>query len=330
MTNELVVVFGGSGFVGKQVVRALAKKGYRIRVPMRRPHLGADLRVLGDVGQVQLVQANVRFPDSVDAALEGADAVVNLVSVINSSGKQTFNNLHVEAARTIAERAEQHGVTKFVQVSALGAASSGARYYKTKFAGEKAVRESVPAATVLRPSIIFGPEDHFFNRFAGAARFASFLPFGGLPMFGGGKTKMQPVFVGDVAAAIVAAIARDDARGKTYELGGPRTYSFKELMQFMRTEIDRKFILPFVPFVIGYPLALVTDWAFKLNPLMQTPVTGDQVMMMTRDSVVGADANAGKIQDLGITSLESVESIAPTYLWRYRPYGQFQTKQNEA
>lgn len=330
MTNELVVVFGGSGFIGKQVVRALAKRGYRIRVPMRRPHLGTELRVLGDVGQVQLVQANLRFPESVDAALEGADAVINLVSVINSSGKQSFNNLHVEAARTLAERAAQHGITKFVQVSALGAAANGARYYKSKFAGEKVVRENVPTATVLRPSVVFGPEDHFFNRFAAVGRLMSFVPLGGIPMFGGGKTKMQPVFVGDVADAIVAAVERDDARGKTYELGGPRAYTFKELMQFMRTTIDRKFILPSVPFVFGYPMGLFTEWAFKLNPLMQTPVTGDQVMMMTRDNAVGADANAGKIQDLGVTALESVESIAPTYLWRYRPYGQFQTKQNEA
>ena len=330
MTNELVVVFGGSGFVGKQVVRALAKRGYRVRVAMRRPHLGAELRVMGDVGQVQLVQANVRFPESVDAALEGADGVVNLVAVINSSGKQNFNALHVEAARTIAERAAQHGISKFVHVSALGAAASGARYYKTKFAGEAAVREHVPTATILRPSIIFGPEDHFFNRFAATGRFMSLLPLGAIPMFGGGKTKMQPVFVGDVADAVVASLERDDARAKTYELGGPHVYTFKELMQFMRSTIDRKFILPSVPFVFAYPAALVTEWAFKLNPLMQTPVTGDQVIMMMRDNVVGADPAAGKIQDLGVTALESIEAIAPSYLWRYRPYGQFQTKQNEA
>jgi NADH dehydrogenase len=330
MTNELVVVFGGSGFVGRQVVRALAKRGYRVRVPMRRPHLGADLRVMGDVGQVQLVQANVRFPESVDAALEGADAVVNLVAVINQSGKQSFNTLHVEAARAIAERAAQHGVTKFVQVSALGAATTGSRYAKSKYAGERAVLENMPTATVLRPSIVFGPQDHFFNRFAAMARLASYLPLGGVPLIGGGKTKFQPIFVGDVADAIAAALDRDDAHGKIYELGGPRTYTFKELMQFVLRTIDRKVMLVPLPFVFAYPLGLLLQWAFKLNPLMETPLTGDQVIMLYRDNVVGADSEAGKIQDLGVTTLESVESIVPTYLWRYRPYGQFQTKQNEA
>jgi NADH dehydrogenase len=330
MTNELVVVFGGSGFVGRQVVRALAKRGYRVRVPMRRPHLGADLRVMGDVGQVQLVQANVRFPESVDAALEGADAVVNLVAVINQSGKQSFNTLHVEAARTIAERAAQHGVTKFVQVSALGAATTGSRYAKSKYAGERAVLENMPTATVLRPSIVFGPQDHFFNRFAAMARLASYLPLGGVPLIGGGKTKFQPIFVGDVADAIAAALDRDDAHGKIYELGGPRTYTFKELMQFVLRTIDRKVMLVPLPFVFAYPLGLLLQWAFKLNPLMETPLTGDQVIMLYRDNVVGADSEVGKIQDLGVTTLESVESIVPTYLWRYRPYGQFQTKQNEA
>src|SRR6185312_7038982 len=158
MTDDLVVVFGGSGFVGKQVVRALAKRGKRVRVAMRRPHLGVDLRVLGDVGQIQLVQANVRYPESVEAALEGADAVVNLVAVLHEKGKQTFQALHVDAARTIAEAAKKRGIRRFMQMSALGAASKGSRYAKTKFAGEQAVRELVPSATVLRPSIIFGAE----------------------------------------------------------------------------------------------------------------------------------------------------------------------------
>ncbi|MBS0385384.1 MAG: complex I NDUFA9 subunit family protein, partial [Proteobacteria bacterium] len=170
MADDLVVVFGGSGFVGQHVVRALAKRGKRVRVAMRRPHLGADLRVLGDVGQIQLVQANVRFPDSVDAALEGADAVVNLVAVLHEKGKQNFQTLHVDAARTMADAARRRGVERFVQMSALGAAAKGSRYARTKFAGEDAVRERVPTATVLRPSIIFGPEDHFFNRFAQMAR----------------------------------------------------------------------------------------------------------------------------------------------------------------
>ena len=321
MANDLVVVFGGSGFVGKQVVRALAKRGKRVRVAMRRPHLGADLRVLGDVGQIQLVQANVRYPDSVARALEDGDAVVNLVAVLHEKGKQSFQALHVEAARTIAEAARSHGIERMVHVSALGAGAKGARYARTKFAGENAVRDAVPSATILRPSIIFGPEDHFFNRFARMA----LGPV--LPLIGGGKTKFQPVFVGDVADAICAALDRSDARGRTYELGGPAVYSFKQLMQFMLSEIDRHPILFSIPFVFAHPLGLLIQWSFKLNPFVDPPLTSDQVAMLHKDNIVGADASASTIEDLGVTSLESIEAITPGYLWRFRPYGQFQTRQ---
>jgi NADH dehydrogenase len=314
-------VFGGSGFVGKQVVRALAKRGKRVRVAMRRPHLGADLRVLGDVGQIQLVQANVRYPESVAAALEGADAVVNLVAVLHEKGKQNFQALHIEAARTIAEAAHARGIERLVQVSALGAGPKGARYARTKFAGENAVREAVPSATVLRPSIIFGPEDHFFNRFAQMARGPV------LPLIGGGKTKFQPVFVGDVADAICASLERADARGATYELGGPEVYSFKQLMKFIRSEIDRSPILFPIPFVLAHPIGLLTEWLFKLNPFMDSPLTSDQVAMLHKDNIVGADPTARKIEDLGVAPLESIEAIVPTYLWRFRPHGQFQARQ---
>jgi NADH dehydrogenase len=321
MANDLVVVFGGSGFVGKQVVRALAKRGKRVRVAMRRPHLGADLRVLGDVGQIQLLQANVRYPESVAAALEGADAVVNLVAVLHDKGKQTFQALHVEAARAIAEAAHARGIERLVQVSALGAGAKGARYARTKFVGENAVREAVPNATVLRPSIIFGPEDHFFNRFARMALGPA------LPLIGGGKTKFQPVFVGDVADAICAALDRGDARGLTYELGGPAVYSFKQLMQFLLSEIDRHPMLVSIPFVFAHPLGLLLEWASQLVPFVDPPLTSDQVTMLHRDNIVGADPNALKIEDLGVTSLESIEAIVPTYVWRFRPHGQFQTRQ---
>ena len=321
MTDDLVVVFGGSGFVGKQVVRALAKRGKRVRVAMRRPHLGADLRVLGDVGQIQLLQANVRYPDSVSAALEGADAVVNLVAVLNEKGKETFQALHVDAARAVAEAAHAHGIERVVHVSALGAAAKGARYGRTKFAGENAVREAVASATVLRPSIIFGPEDHFFNRFAGMALGPA------LPLIGGGKTKFQPIFVGDVADAICAALDRGDARGRTYELGGPAIYSFKQLMQFMLSEIDRRPILVSIPFVFAHPLGLLLEWMCKLVPFMDPPLTSDQVAMLHRDNIVGIEPSTLKIEDLGVASLESIEAITPSYLWRFRPYGQFQTRQ---
>lgn len=327
---DLVVVFGGSGFIGKQVVRALAKCGKRVRVAMRQPHLGGELRMLGDVGQVQLVQANVRFPESVDAAVEGADAVVNLVAVLHENGKQKFEALHVDAARAIAEAATKHGIKRVVHISALGAAAKGARYARTKFRGEEAVLEAAPTATVLRPSIVFGPEDHFFNRFAAMAQTMSAVPLGALPLIGGGKTKFQPIFVGDVADAVVAALDKPEAQGRTYELGGPRAYSFKQLMQFIRTETDRSVPLLPLPFVLARPLGLLLEWTFKLIPFADPPLTGDQVTMLKRDNAVGIDPQAGTIADLGVDALESIEAITPTYLWRFRPYGQFQTRQTPA
>ncbi len=323
--GDLVVVFGGSGFIGKQVVRALAKRGYRVRIAMRRPHLGHELRVMGDVGQIQLVQANVRFPQSIDAALEDADAVVNLVAVMNESGKQNFETLHVAAAQAIAAAAAKRGIKRIVHFSALGAAPKGARYARTKYHGERAVLEAAPTATILRPSIVFGPEDNFFNRFA---KMATAMPF--LPLIGGGKTKFQPVFVGDVAEAVAAAIADPKAQGRLYELGGPNTYTFKQLLEFITAEIDRSRPLIPLPFVFAHPLGLLLNWIFKLIPFADPPLTGDQVTLLKRDNIVGADPNAHTIQDLGVTSLESVEAIVPSYLWRFRPYGQFQTKQNPA
>lgn len=329
--GDLITVFGGSGFVGKQVVRALAKRGYRVRVAMRRPHLGQDIRVLGDVGQIQLVQANVRFPDSVAAALEGAAGVVNLIGVLHEAGKQNFETMHVDAARTIAEAAAARGIKAMAQISAIGAAPKGARYARTKYRGEEAVREALPSATILRPSVIFGPGDGFFNRFGQMAR-NPWLDglMGTMPLIGGGKTKFQPVFVGDVADAISAALEREDARGRIYELGGPRTYSFKEILNFVRHETQRNTPLVPLPFVFAHPLGLAIGWTFKLVPFAAPPLTGDQVTMLKRDNIVSTEPGVGTLADLGVTQLETVEAIAPTYLWRFRPYGQFQTKQNPA
>lgn len=326
MSGDLVVVFGGSGFIGKQVVRALAQRGYRVRVAMRRPHLGHELRLMGDVGQVQIVQANVRFPDSIDRALEGADAVVNLVAVLHSRGKQSFEALHVDAARAIAEAAAKRGIERFAHISAIGASEKGAQYARTKFAGERAVLETLPSATILRPSIVFGPEDAFFNRFAGMAQTMAALPLGGLPLIGGGKTKFQPIFVGDVAEAVAAALATPAAQGRVYELGGPNIYTFKQLLDFIRIETRRNVPLIPLPFFIAHPLGLLFSGLFSVTP-WAPPLTGDQVTMLKRDNVVGDDPTALTIQDLGITQLESVEAIVPAYLWRFRPYGQFQTRQ---
>jgi NADH dehydrogenase len=230
----------------------------------------------------------------------------------------------VQAPQSIAAAAAARGIQRLVHFSALGAAVKGAHYARSKYRGERAVLDTLPTATIMRPSIVFGPEDHFFNRFAQMAQTAAAVPFGVLPLLGGGKTRFQPVFVGDVADAVCAALERRDAQGRVYELGGPGIYSFRQLLEYVRAETDRRVPLLPLPFFVAHPLALLVGW--MLNP----PLTGDQVTMLKRDNVVGADPTAGAIQDLGVTQLESVEAIAPTYLWRFRPYGQFQTRQNLA
>ena len=233
--QNLVTVFGGSGFVGTQAVRRLAKAGWRIRVAVRNPSLAHTMRLHGDVGQIDVVQANIRNPASVRRALAGATAAVNLVGVLHETGRQGFLAVHAMGAENVAEAARAEGVTRLVQMSALGADPQGAsKYARTKAEGEAAARQVYPDAVVIRPSIVFGPEDRFFNRFA---QMASVSP--ALPLIGGGVTRFQPVYVGDLAQAIVKAVANAEAAGQTYELGGPRIYSFIELMQLMLREIDR-------------------------------------------------------------------------------------------
>ncbi|MEA1940670.1 MAG: complex I NDUFA9 subunit family protein [Pseudomonadota bacterium] len=319
LRDEIITVFGGSGFVGRHVVRALAREGYRVRVASRRPHIAQDLRVMGVVGQVQLVQANVRVPASVERALENASGVVNLVGVLNENGRQTFSRLHAQGAKTIAEAAAKAGIERMVQISAIGAdADSPSRYARTKAEGEAMVREALPTATVLRPSIVFGTEDSFFNRFADMARFSP-----ALPLFGGGKTRFQPVFVGDVARAAVAALQNEAARGETYELGGPGVYTFAELMRFILDEIDRPRLLLPLPWAIGSVIAMLSEMAAIL-PFVQPVITRDQLIQLQRDNVVADGAKT--LADLGLEA-ETVDAVVPSYLVRYRRYGQFHERQ---
>lgn len=316
MTGKIVTVFGASGFLGRHVVRALCRDGWRVRAAMRRPHLGGDLKLSGDVGQVQLFQANVRNRDSIGRALEGADAAINLVSVLYERGAQTFASVQAEGAKNVAEMAALANITDFVLVSAIGASSdSRSKYARAKAEAENATRAAIPTASIIRPSIVFGPEDGFFTRIAEMARMTPVLPVIG------GNSKFQPVFVGDVAAAIAAAVSRVDAHGKTYELGGPRTYSMHELMKFTTSEIDRARLLVPLPWLIASPLGYTIGALSKLNPFFGPPLTGDQVQLLRHDNIVADDANT--FADLGITNLETIEAIAPDYLWRHRPYGQF-------
>jgi NADH dehydrogenase len=324
MRGELVVVFGGSGFIGKQVVKALAKRGARVRAPVRRPHQAQELRLMGDVGQIHLFQANVRYPESVKEALEGASACVNLVGILYEKGPQTFDSVQAQGAAAVAAGCAAHGIERLVHVSAIGAnAASKSAYARAKAEAEAAVRQAVPSATILRPSIVFGPEDQFFNRFAEMARFAP-----ALPLIGGGKTRFQPVHVQDVAEAVVAALGNPAARGRTYELGGPSVYSFKELLAFTLATIQRKRGLAPLPFVLAQPMGAVLDALFKLYPFAGPPLTADQVRLLKTDNVVGAsgEKDVGTLADLGVGPLENIETIVPSYLWRFRPYGQFQSK----
>jgi NADH dehydrogenase len=310
MAQSLVTVFGGSGFVGRHVVSVLAQEGWQVRVAVRRPDAALFLKPAGVVGQVTPIAANIRDLASVERALAGADAVVNLVAILHESGKQRFQALQAEGAGRIAEAASRAGLRHMVQVSAIGAdAASKSAYARTKAAGEQAVLRAFPQAVILRPSIIFGPEDGFFNRFA---KMAMLSP--ALPLIGGGKTRFQPVYVGDVAAAVARALSLPAAQGKTYELAGPRVYSFRQLMEILLAEIGRRRLLLPLPF----PIAGLMGAVMQCLPFPQ--LTLDQVRLLKRDNV--ASPGALGLADLGITP-NGLEGILPTYLDRYRKQGYY-------
>lgn len=307
MNTNLVTVFGGSGFLGRHTVRALARAGWRIKVATRHPNRAFFLRPLGAVGQIDFVKCDVADAESVARAIMGSNAAVNLTGILFEKG-QSFDDVQAEGAAHVARAAAAAGVGALVHVSAIGAAAdSDANYAVTKAEGEQAVREAFPNAVILRPSIIFGPEDGFFNKFAEMARF---LP--ALPLIGGGHTRFQPVFVGDVAQAIQIVLSRQD--GRTYELGGPSVYSFKELLQLILRETGRRRLLVPLPFWLASIKAMFLQ--LLPNPLL----TPDQVRLLKKDNVVSPTA-AG-LSDLGITPT-SVEAVIPSYLWRYRAKGEY-------
>jgi len=316
-TPKLVVVFGGSGFVGRHVVRALARRGYRVRVACRRPDLAGHLQPLGNVGQIQAVQANLRFRKSVDQAVIGADHVINLVGILTESGRQKFGSVHEFGARAVAEAARGVGA-RLTHVSALGAdMQSVSAYARTKARGEKAVRDTVPDATIFRPSIIFGPEDRFFNRFAAMTRYSP-----ALPLIGGGETRFQPVYVADVAEAVALSVDGVAVAGSTYELGGPVVASFRQCLEEMLAVVERKRLLVPLPW-------WVSKLAASFLGLLPKPLlTRDQLEQLRSDNVVsqGAEAEGRTLSGLGIEA-QSMATILPSYLWRFRAAGQFQRRQ---
>ena len=311
--QNLVTVFGGSGFIGAQTVRQLAKAGWRIRVAVRNPAAAYAMRLHGDVGQIDIVQANVRNEPSLRRALSGATAAVNLVAVAYETGRQGFQALHVMGAHNVAAAARAERVGRVVQMSALGAdLHSESKYARTKAEGEAAVREIYPDAVVVRPSIVFGPEDAFFNRFAAMAQISPVLP-----LIGGGHTRFQPVFVGDVGKALARMVALPEAAGQTYELGGPAVFTFRQLMELMLAEIDKRRFLAPIPWPLARLIGAASDLA---GVLIEPPVTSDQVKLLKADNVVSG-AYPG-LTDLGITPT-TLEAVLPSYLYRYRKGGQY-------
>ncbi|RDV04120.1 complex I NDUFA9 subunit family protein [Undibacter mobilis] len=315
--DTLVTVYGGSGFLGRHLVRALAKRDYRIRVAVRRPELAFHLQPLGKVGQIHAVQANIRDAGSIEAAARDASVLINLVGILQEGSRQRFDAVHARGAEQVARTATANGA-RMIHVSAIGAdENSAVGYARSKGAAERLVLAAQPDAVIMRPSILFGPEDDFFNRFAALARMSPVLP-----LIGGGKTRFQPVFVGDVATAIADAVDGRLAAGATYELGGPNVKTFKELMQYILATIERRRLLVPLPFFAAKINAQLLQ--FAPSPLTLTP---GQVDMLRTDNVVSDAAIAEKrtLPGIGITP-EPIEAIVPSYLWRFRKTGQFKNR----
>ena len=306
-TVGIATVFGGSGFVGRYVVKRLAQRGYVVRVAVRDPEAAQFLKTMGTVGQIVLLKAPVTHEAGVARAVQGADLVVNLVGILAESGSATFQAIHADGAGRVARLAAAAGVSRLVHVSALGAdPASPSRYGASKAAGEQAVRQGFPGVTILRPSVVFGPEDNFFNRFAGMARMVPVMPVIA------GDTKFQPVYVGDVADAILAALTRADAVGGLYELGGPRTLTMRALLTYIMKEAGH--VRP----MIALPMGLARLQAAILEKLPGKLLTRDQLSMLARDNVVTSGMPG--LAELGVVP-SPIESIVPFYLRRFRPGG---------
>lgn len=308
MNNKIVTVVGGTGFVGRYVVKLLASKGYTIRVIARNPGLALHLKTAGDVGQIVLVPGNLARPESLQGKLDNSWAIINLVGILFESTHQDFSAVHAKGAEKLAQLAKPVGAERLIHMSSLGVDKMvKSKYARTKAMGEKAVRAAFPTATILRPSVIFGAEDQFFNNFARMAQL-----FHALPLIGGGHTKFQPVYVNDVAQAVVAALENDAAQGQTYELGGPSVYEFKELLKYVATITGRS------PLMLPIPFGLASFIGYFTQLLPRPPITHDQVGMLEHDSVVNVGAKT--FADLGISPL-ALETIVPEYLARYARSG---------
>ncbi|MCI2394773.1 complex I NDUFA9 subunit family protein [Aliiroseovarius sediminis] len=319
---KLVTIYGGSGFVGRYIARRMAKQGWRVRVAVRRPNEALFVRPYGVVGQVEPVLCNIRDDASVRAAMMGADAVVNCVGVLSSIGKNSFGAVHHDGAERVARIATEQGVKQLVQISAIGAdANSDSEYAQTKAQGEAGVLDAFPDAVILRPSVIFGEEDEFFNRFANMTRFGPILPITG------GDTQFQPVYVDDVAAAAEKGVLGEAEPG-IYELGGPDIETLREIIDRMLDIVQKRRLVFNMPFGLARMQAAIFDFVQWISGgLIKAPLTRDQVRSLRHDNVVAKDAKG--FGDLGITPT-AMEVILPNYLWRFRPGGQYAAIQDSA
>lgn len=317
MASRIVTVFGASGFLGRHVVQELAREGWRIRAAVRRPNLAHFLRPLGASGQIHPIQANIRDENSVRRAIASSDAVINLVGILSEKGVQDFEAIHENGAANIARAVREAGVTRLVHVSALGAdEKSSSRYALSKARAERIMRQEVPGTVILRPSVVFGAEDRFFNLFASLARLAPVLP-----LIGGGKTRLQPVYVGDVAKAVARAVADAACSAKTYELGGPQVMTLREVWELVLRVTERRRLLLPIPFMIAQIMGLI------LGLLPKPLLTRDQVRLLKVDNIVSAQAASEQrtLEGLGITP-NAPQAVVPTYLVRFRRTGEFETK----
>jgi uncharacterized protein YbjT (DUF2867 family) len=313
MRNRRTAVLGGSGFIGRYVVKRLAARGEVIAVGCRNAEAAKYLKPLGDVGQIVPMNVGIGDEALLPAFLAGNDSLVNCVGILRERGAQTFELVHHTAPARLARFAREAGVDRFVHISAIGAdPRSSSAYARTKAAGEQAVRDAFPTVTILRPSVVFGPEDQFFNRFAAMATISPVLP-----LIGGGETRFQPVYVGDVADAVIVSLEDPATAGRTYELGGPKIYTFREVLELALNEIRRK--RPFV----DLPFGLATFQARLMSILPSPPLTPDQVELLKGDNIVSSGALT--LASLGITPTPA-EVILPTYLDRFRRGGWYERR----
>lgn len=305
MSEKIITLFGGSGFLGRYVVRELAQAGYRLRIISRQPEQCAGLKTAGNLGQIAIIPGDINRPETFTSLLEGSWAVVNLVGILFEKRHRKFNAIHAQGAERLAKAAVHAGVERFIHVSALGVdKNTRSAYARSKLLGEKAVKAAFPTATILRPSVIFGAEDNFLNQFARLGRFAP-----ALPLIGGGTTRFQPVYVGDVAAALTTCLKHPETKGNIYELGGPEVMSFKEILQFIGQHTHRQ--RPLMP--LSFPLASALAWPMELLP--KPPLTRDQVALLKHDNMV--DRQALTFSSLNITP-QAMEDMAPAYLAQHR------------